>query len=351
MSVFITGASGLVGRALIKKLVKEKIKTIALIRKPDPSLPKSSFVHYFIGDLADKQTFKFKIHNLKTVIHCAANTRFNQSKDEAQKNNLDATQNLISWIKSYSKQPKLAYLSTLYSAGAQIGAIKEDIHPENIRFVNFYEWSKYNAEKLVQASGLDYSIFRLATIIAEDESGTVSQKNAFHNTLRLLESGLLSFLPAKKETPLYLSTTKFCVEALFHLCFKNWEKAGVYHLCESIEDSLKVKLMIEKCHGYFGKYDPKFKKKNILPPVLTELDAFNHLVKASGDFVSPITNHVMGTVTPFAEQLSLGKDFKNSKTKKQLGAQFHWPNIDKTLENTIAYLSKNKTQPKTRISQ
>jgi hypothetical protein len=60
-----------------------------------------------------------------------------------------------------------------------------------------------NADLIAAGGELPLSVARLATVIADEERGAVTQFNAFHNTLKLFYYGPLSLMPGNPATRLY----------------------------------------------------------------------------------------------------------------------------------------------------
>ncbi len=73
MKIFITGATGFIGRELIKKLKKEKYQITALARdKSKAELLKKQGVKTVIGDLLKPETFTKELNSNDVFIHLAA---------------------------------------------------------------------------------------------------------------------------------------------------------------------------------------------------------------------------------------------------------------------------------------
>lgn len=78
MKVFVTGATGFIGRALIKRLIAEGNEVIALVRKRDHNLPKD--VHVIYGDILYPDSFSNAGFGCHRLYHLAAMISFDQRK-------------------------------------------------------------------------------------------------------------------------------------------------------------------------------------------------------------------------------------------------------------------------------
>lgn len=174
------------------------------------------------------------------------------------------------------------------------------------QFANHYEWSKWHAEKLLlENPDIPWQIYRMATILGEDNSGAVLQQNAIHNTLRLLYYGLLSVIPGNPDTRVYTVTTEFAAGAIGRF-FLNAENQGVFHVSDSGSEAVTLGTMIDSVYESFIT-DPRFAKQRILKPVFCDREAFDTLVQGSSQFGGTIAQSLK-SLAPFAPQLYSDKD-------------------------------------------
>jgi uncharacterized protein YbjT (DUF2867 family) len=73
--ILLTGATGNVGSALLRRLVAENKPLRALVRDPRRLGPERVRVQIALGDLADASSFRHALRGVKTVIHLAAAIR------------------------------------------------------------------------------------------------------------------------------------------------------------------------------------------------------------------------------------------------------------------------------------
>lgn len=112
--------------------------------------------------------------------------------------------------------------------GLVAGSVTESPIPLRPAFANHYERSKWEAETCLikQFPDLPWEIVRMPTAISDDATGTISQFNAFHNTLKLCYYGLLSLLPGKPDTPVYLVSAEFVAKVVVALTSPSGQPAG-----------------------------------------------------------------------------------------------------------------------------
>lgn len=140
MTVAVTGATGFVGRALLDEAIHEGVAVRALARREQPQADRVEWVH---GDLADQEALRRLVKNAEAVIHVAGVVN---TPDPAgfHAGNVEGTLRLVE-AAAGAGVPRFIFVSSL--------AARE---PE----LSVYGASKRKAEKIVSASGLDWTIVR-----------------------------------------------------------------------------------------------------------------------------------------------------------------------------------------------
>jgi NADH dehydrogenase len=80
--ILLTGATGNVGSALLRRLIAERKPVRAFVRDPRRLGPERVRVQIAMGDLADGSSFRNALRGVKTVVHLAAAIR-DQERDQA----------------------------------------------------------------------------------------------------------------------------------------------------------------------------------------------------------------------------------------------------------------------------
>jgi NADH dehydrogenase len=73
--LLLTGATGLVGSALLRRLIDEEQPVRCLVRNPRRLGPQRVRVQIALGDLTDPPSFRNAMRGVNTVVHLAASTR------------------------------------------------------------------------------------------------------------------------------------------------------------------------------------------------------------------------------------------------------------------------------------
>lgn len=354
--ILITGGDGYLGSRLAKKYLESSGDRVLLwVRASDERefQAKSerldrelngfgSRVSYQAGDLASKEPFgSIDARDIRAIIHSAAVTRFNVDEATARAVNIEGTEKLLRFADNCPALEKFGLLSTAYASGLKSGLVEETPLDGLEGFANLYEKSKWASERelLTHFEHLPWRIFRVATIIADDESGRVTQFNAFHNTLKLFYYGLLSLVPGKPETPLYFVTGEFVADTIFDLMNDSSDKA-IYHVAHTAAESVTLGELIELAFEVFeGEED--FKMRRVLKPLYSDAESFDILVEGVSAFGGGIVNQAVSSVAPFNRQLFIRKEICNRRLVAAL-SEYRAPDARHLIRNTCEYLARTK---------
>ncbi|MFZ3166805.1 MAG: complex I NDUFA9 subunit family protein [Candidatus Methanoperedens sp.] len=149
--ILVTGGTGFVGSHLMKRLASERIQTRCLARKTsDIEKLKELGIEVAYGDVLDKESLKKAVEDVETVIHLVG-IIVEKKGATFEIIHTRGTKNLIEASKAAGVQ-LFIYISAL---GAR----------ENAR--SRYHKTKWEAEREVINSGLEYVIFRPSIMIGE----------------------------------------------------------------------------------------------------------------------------------------------------------------------------------------
>jgi uncharacterized protein YbjT (DUF2867 family) len=140
MSLAVTGATGFVGRALLEEAAKQGVEVRALARREQPP---AKGVEWVPGDLHDRKALMKLVRNAEAVIHVAGVINA-PDPTGFHLGNVEGTLALIEAAVA-SGVPRFVFVSSLAAREPQLSK---------------YGHSKLHAEKLVAASGLDWTIVR-----------------------------------------------------------------------------------------------------------------------------------------------------------------------------------------------
>ncbi len=201
--IFLTGATGLIGRYLLRNFLQDGHQVTVLIRPnkhqsvPErlndlitfAQIPKktSSQIQVIEGCLKDpalsSSDFK-KIESFDMIVHSAASLSFHKNMNgEPWTTNLEGTRNLINVARKTGIK-RWIQVSTAYVCGQQEEKVYEDDHnPASTQ--NDYEASKRAAEELItQQQDLDWTILRPGIVVGDSNNGYASTYQGIYHCLK-----------------------------------------------------------------------------------------------------------------------------------------------------------------------
>lgn len=253
MKILITGSNGLLGQKLVKLLSNKNDIEVLATSVGENRIRKISVFNYASLDITNKNEVEEVFNRFKpnVVINTAAMTNVDaceDKKEECWNLNVNAVQNLIAASEKYDTH--LIHLSTDFVFDGENGPYKEEDKPNPL---SYYGLSKYEAEKLLQASSIKWSIVR--TIIVYGVVEDMSRSNIVLWAKQALEKG----------NPLTIVNDQFrmptLAEDLAYACWLIAEKSatGIYNICG--KDFMSVLELVNRVADFYG-YD-----KSIITPI------------------------------------------------------------------------------------
>lgn len=258
-TILLTG-TGTIGSELLLALIRgTSHRVFVLFRKKDDRSSQARAVLLFEklgltigeicrvsvleGDVAkagfglDKQTIENLTNELDFIIHTAATTSLTADETLCETVNLGGTRNALALAKSCFNNGRLSrviHFSTVFVVGDDSSTrVVEDGLPDAPHHFNYYESSKYEAEKLVReaiSENLPATIFRPSMVVGDTRTGWTREFNVIYPLIRMLSRGHISQFPADPNSFVHLAPIDFIVEAIID-CFDNeWTCGKTFNL-------------------------------------------------------------------------------------------------------------------------
>lgn len=327
-TLFLTGATGLVGRDALARLLRADPALRALVLVRDPARWADVAARHGIpthrvtplrGDVCapglglDAATRARLEREVTLTLHLAADIVFSRSLPEARATNVEGTRNLLEL--SVSWPGRVCLVSTAFVAGRRTGRIREDDLTEAPGWVNAYEQSKWEAEQLVRGSGRDHVILRSSTIVCDSPAGGVSQVNAVHRALRMFHAGLAPMIPGREESPVDLVPAAYVADAVARLAVRD-DAADTYHLCAG-RGAIPLGELLDLTYQLWSR-DPEWRRRSVSRPALTDLPTYRLFEETVEETADPRLRQVTRALSHFVPQLALDKRFDTTRADAAL---------------------------------
>ena len=291
----LTGATGLVGRYLMrdlllkgkklavlvrpskKTLARERVETILQMwehelghRLPRPVILSGEICEPDLG-LSEKNS-QWVADYCDQIIHGAAVLKFTGEDRSADpwKTNLHGTQNVIEFSRR-SGIKHFHYISTAYVCGRREQVVTEDELDVGQEFRNQYEVSKFESEQLVEKADCFQSktIYRPGVVVGDSKSGYTSTYHGLFLYLRLFamlipqqqtnEDGVIETpirLPMNGDEPRNLVPVDWVSKTIAHLVSTPEAHGRTYHLVP--DKCTTPREVVDCCYEYFNSSGVEF---------------------------------------------------------------------------------------------
>lgn len=258
--IFLTGATGFMGRHLVAQLLHDTdAKIVCLIRASSVvesvTRLRDTLIKWELwedrfkerlravpGDLRsprfglDEATYENVCAHADSVYHCATSMNHLETYSMAKPANVTAVQDLLR-LATHRKQKLVNYISTIgVFAPVQTASVREvhedtPIDQETHWSSRGYTASKWVGEQIVLAarkSGLPCNVFRLGLVWADTRYGRYDE---LQREYRLLKSCLLSGFGIKDyRYDLPPTPVDYVSRAIVSLSSREWKRQGTFHL-------------------------------------------------------------------------------------------------------------------------
>lgn len=312
----VTGANGLLGSFIVRKLIEENERFIAFKRlSGDISLltDVADKVEWRTLDLQDPVTMDVALEGVTSVIHCAAVVSFNpRHARRIAQSNIQGTHNIINACIA-SNVRRFVHISSVAALGRTKG---QTLINEKNKWVDnslntHYALSKYLAEVEVfrgQEEGLSTVILNPSVILAPAD---------------WTKSSAQLFKYAWDQRPFYIEGS------LNYVDVRDVAKATYFLFRSGLENqrfilnagSVSFKDFFSAVAGQFGVKGPHIKLSKNFLKIVASLEAFRGWISHSEPLITRETARLAGTYFTY----------ENKKIKNSLGFEFE------TLEKTLVW--------------
>ncbi|MBN1918161.1 MAG: SDR family oxidoreductase [Verrucomicrobia bacterium] len=286
----ITGATGFLGREVLKRLVarlpqarftllvrgregepagdrvselvdglfepaeRDRVRTRIEVHAADLTLDRFGLSKAAYGSLIDGTTH---------VIHSAATVRFDRPLEVAWQINVGGTKGVLDLARALQGSGSLkalAYIGTAFVAGTRAGLVTEEELDIGQGFRNTYERTKCEAEKLVRAARDDVPVViaRPSIIVGDSRTGITTSFKTLYWPLKVYAKHRWRTVPGHPDAVIDVVPVDFVADAVAHLALDDKVAGTCVHLCAGPEGSATIGEIGEFASAFFGIKPPRF---------------------------------------------------------------------------------------------
>src|SRR4051794_16727224 len=229
MVALVTGFPGFIGRRLVRRLIADGARVIALVEARMAATAREvapEGVEVVEGDIAqrrlglDDATWERLSGEVTHVFHLAAIYDLAVPVDVAQRVNVDGTGNVLELCLAAQRLERLAYVSTAYVAGLRTGIVYEHELVMGQAFKNHYESTKFQAEVWVREDmdRVPTTVVRPAIVVGDSQTGETQKFDGPYFMLRVIaqaeRAGRAVPNFGRSEAPFNVVPVDFVVDAI-----------------------------------------------------------------------------------------------------------------------------------------
>jgi NAD(P)-dependent dehydrogenase (short-subunit alcohol dehydrogenase family) len=191
MQYFVTGATGFIGKRLVKTLLERRGSTVYFLLRPESEGKVADLLAYWgvsktraipvYGDLTTKKlgVSAEDVKGLKGQIdhlyHLAAVYDLSADEDSQVQVNIEGTRNAVEFAKAIDAG-HLHHVSSIAAAGLYEGVFREDMFEEAEGLDHPYFMTKHESEKIVRKeSKVPWTVYRPAMVVGDSTTGEMDK--------------------------------------------------------------------------------------------------------------------------------------------------------------------------------
>jgi len=254
MQYFVTGATGFIGKRLVKALLQRRGTKVHFLVRPGSEGKIGPLLDYWgvnksraiavAGDLTAKKlgvaadTLKALKGQIDAVYHLAAVYDLGADEEAQVQVNIDGTRNMVDFAKAVDAG-HVHHVSSIAAAGLYEGVFREDMFEEAEGLEHPYFMTKHESEKIVRKEcKVPWTVYRPALVVGDSTTGEMDKIDGpyyFFKLIQRMRQILPPWMPSVgiEGGRINIVPVDFVVRCIDHLSHSKVELKGrCFHLVD-----------------------------------------------------------------------------------------------------------------------
>jgi nucleoside-diphosphate-sugar epimerase len=274
--------------------------------------------------------------HVDVLIHAAANTRFAAPVGELRAVNVEGTRRVLELARGCTHLRQFVLVSTTCVAGKRTDTIGEEFEERAGDFINPYEQTKWEAERLTAAAAVPVRIARLSTCIGGERTGCVHRFGAIHQSIRWLTRGLVPMLPATDGSLVDLIATDVAARWLARAVARPVTDLDVCHVAAGSR-AIPVLELIAAAVAHLRTTVSGWADGQIEAPVIVDTATFELFERAVAQSGDALFGRVLESARSFLPTLLYPKVYETTRAEALWGGPLPLSDWRSTLGKVIDF--------------
>lgn len=253
MQYFVTGATGFIGKRLVKKLLARRGSTVYFLMREESAAKLPDLLAYWgvsktraipvYGDLTSKKlgvagdVIKSLKGQIDHLYHLAAVYDLSADEESQVAVNIEGTRSMVEFAQAIDAG-HVHHVSSIAAAGLYEGVFREDMFDEAENLDHPYFMTKHESEKIVRKEcRRPWTVYRPALVVGDSTTGEMDKIDGpyyFFKLIQRMRQILPPWMPSVglEGGRINIVPVDFVVDALDHISHKVAKGQGCYHLVD-----------------------------------------------------------------------------------------------------------------------
>ena len=255
MQYFVTGATGFIGKRLVKALLARRGSTVHFLLRPESEAKVTALLEYWgaakgraipvYGDLTAKkfglspEARKALEGQIDHLYHLAAVYDLSADAQSQVQVNVEGTRHMVEFARAIGAR-HVHHVSSIAAAGLYEGVFREDMFEEAEGLDHPYFMTKHESEKIVRAECKQpWTVYRPALVVGDSKTGEMDKIDGpyyFFKLIQRMRQILPPWFPSVglEGGRINIVPVDFCVNALDHIGHQAHTAGKCYHLVDPV---------------------------------------------------------------------------------------------------------------------